>query len=126
MARFTDIQNDVIRKYRITIDEHSTCWGRMHAHVRERRVCKWIPKNSFKATFDLLHEVGHIVNNKSTMRRCEEEYHATVWAIERAKEYGLTIPENTIKEYQDYINRELDRGLRRHGKDYRTEYILTI
>ena len=92
MGRFIDIQDDVIRKYRITIDEHSTCWGRTHAHVRGRRVCKWKQKNSVQSTFELLHEVGHIVSNKSTMRRCEQEYYATVWAVERAKEYGLTIP----------------------------------
>lgn len=126
MGRFTDIQDDVIRKYRITIDEHSACWGRTHAHVRERRVCKWKQKNSVQSTFELLHEVGHIVSNKSGMRRCEQEYHATVWAIERAKEYGLTIPKETISDYQDYINRELDRGVRRHGQNYNKEYVLTV
>lgn len=125
MARFTDIQNDVIRKYRIVIDEHSACWGRMHAHVRERRVCKWHPKNSVQATFDLLHEVGHVVNNKSTMRRCEEEYHATVWALERAREYGLEIPDKIIADYQRYINMELDRGKRRHGEGYAEKYLIT-
>jgi hypothetical protein len=40
-----------------------------------------------------------------------------MWAIERCKEYGLNIPEKIIKEYQDYIDMERDRGVRRGGKN---------
>lgn len=43
---YKEIQNEVINKYRIKIEEHSTCWGRMHAHVKERKICKWHQKNS--------------------------------------------------------------------------------
>lgn len=115
---YTEIQNDVIKKYRINIDENSTCWGRMHAHVKERRVCKWHPKNSVQATFDLLHEIGHIETTKAGMRRAEEEYYATMWAIETLSEYCKDIPASIIKRYQDYINMELARGKRRGGKNY--------
>ena len=118
MGRYTDIQNEVIAKYRIRLDEHSKCWGRTHAHIRERRVCKWHQKNSIASTFDLLHEIGHIETTKSGMRRCEEEYYATLWAIGRCKEYGLEIPDRIIKEYQDYTDMELDRGKRRGGAGY--------
>lgn len=120
-GRYTAIQNEVISKYRIKLDEYSTCWGRTHAHVKERRICKWHPKNSIASTFDLLHEIGHIETTKSNMRRCEEEYYATQWAIDKCKEYGLTIPDNIIKLYQDYIDRELARGQRRHGSGYDAE-----
>jgi len=119
---YIEIQNDVIEKYRIDLCDGTKCkdgdWSRMHAHPKQRRVCKWKQKNSAQATFDLLHEVGHIVNNTSKMRRAESEYHATVWAIERAKAYGITIPEKTRKLYQDYINMEIDRGARRGGTGY--------
>lgn len=115
---YKEIQSDAIKKYRIKIDEHSTCWGRMHAHIRERRICKWHPKNSVQATFDLLHEIGHIETTKGWMRRAEEEFYATKWALDRAKEYGMQVPESIVRDYQEYIDMELDRGRRRGGAGY--------
>ena len=116
--RYTELQNEIVKRYRIKLDPCSKCWGRIHAHIRERRVCKWHPKNSAESTFTLLHEIGHIENNHSGMRRAEAEYHATVWALERAREYGIEVSEKTIKAYQDYIDREWARGIRRGGKGY--------
>ena len=120
-GKFIDAQKDVVSKYDIDIDPDSPCWSRMHAHVKERRVCKYHPKNSAQATFDLFHEIGHIETTKSNMRRCESEYYATVWAIERCKEYNIQIPMKTIQDYQEYINDELERGLRRNGSGYDTD-----
>lgn len=116
--KYIDIQNEVISKYRVTIDQHSHCWGRMHAHVRERRICKFVKKNSVKTTFDLFHEIGHIETTKAGMRRAEEEYYATCWAIDRCKEYGLEVPEETLHVYQRYILMEVARGKRRGGSNY--------
>lgn len=121
MAKYIDIQNDVIAKYRIDLCDGSKCkrdWSRTHAHVKMRRVCKWKQKNSIQATFELFHEIGHIETTKSHMRRCESEYYATIWAIQMFREYGLNVPEKTINDYQDYIDREVDRGKRRGGKNY--------
>lgn len=121
-GRFVEIQNEVIKKYRIKAS--TTCFKnlrtRTHAHPRERAVCKWKQTNSFASTFTLFHEIGHIENNNSKMRRCEEEYYATVWAIEKCKEYKLEIPQKTIDLYQRYIYRELERGINRGGKNYPT------
>jgi hypothetical protein len=121
-----EIQDEVITQYRIKIDEHSKCWSRMHAHIKERRICKWHQKASLKATFDLFHEIGHIETTKSTMRRCESEYYATEFAIRIFKQYGLEVPENTRQVYQEYIWRELDRGIRRGGQNYPTKEALTL
>ena len=126
MDKFTAIQNEVIQQYHIKLDEHSTCYRRCHAHVKERRICKWHPKNSIASTFTLFHEIGHIETKTSKMRRCESEYYATVWAINKAKEYGLTIPEKIIKDYQEYIDDELDRGKRRNGSNYPTDLTLKV
>ena len=112
---YQQIQEDAIKRYRVTIDEESKCRRRMHAHVKERRICKWHPKNSALATFELLHEIGHVETKTGLMRRCESEYAATQWALERCNEYGVIVPDNIIKRYQDYIWRELDRGIRRRG-----------
>ena len=114
----TDIQNAGIARYRIRIDEHSTCRRRMHAHVKERRVCKWEPKSSLKCTFDLFHEIGHVETTRAGMRRAESEYHATCWAIDRFKEYGLEVPEKVMILYQSYILMEVARGQRRGGTGY--------
>lgn len=119
--RYVDIQNEVINKYHIDICDGTKCdndWSRTHAHVRLRRVCKWVRANSLESTFTLFHEIGHIVNNKSTMRRCEEEYYATVWAIDELKKYGIKVPVKLIDRYQRYISLEMDRGIRRNGLGY--------
>lgn len=125
---YIQIQNEVIKKYKIDLCDGTKCkdgdWSRMHAHIKLRRVCKWKQKNSIQATFDLLHEIGHIETTKSYMRRSEEEYYATVWAINKCKEYNISIPEKIIKDYQDYINEEVVRGKRRYGSGY-GEFILT-
>lgn len=115
---YKEIQEDVIRRYNIKIETNSKCWGRMHAHVRERKICKWKPKNSVQATFDLLHEIGHIETTKSGMRRMEAELYATLWACDRCREYGIKIPPKTWEGYRDYIYMERDRGIRRGGKGY--------
>lgn len=115
---YIEIQNEVIKKYRVRIDSHSACHGRMHAHVKERRVCKWVQKNSARCTFDLFHEIGHIETTKASMRRAEEEFHATCWAIDRFKEYGMTVPDHVLHVYQRYVLLEVARGKRRGGSDY--------
>lgn len=119
---YIEIQNEVVGKYHIDLCDGTMCedgdWSRTHAHIRKRRVCKWKQRNSVQSTFDLFHEIGHIETTKSGMRRAEEEYHATIWAINECKKYGVEIPAKIIKEYQDYIDMEKDRGLRRGGAIY--------
>lgn len=115
---YKEIQDNAIKEYRIKLDPNSSCWGRTHAHPKSRRICKWCQRNSLQSTFTLLHEIGHIEANDSTMRRAEQEYHATKWAMEKCEEYGIKVPSSIIKKYQDYINTEIDRGRRRGGRDY--------
>lgn len=113
-----EIQDEVIAKYRIKIEPHSKCWRRMHAHVKQRKICKWIQKSSLQCTFDLFHEIGHIETTTSSMRRAESEYWATVWAIDRFKEYNLEVPDKVMRVYHEYIQEEIARGKRRGGKGY--------
>ena len=129
--KFTEIQNEVIKKYCIDICDGTKCsndWRRTHAHIKERRVCKWNQSNSIKSTLTLFHEIGHIETTKPSMRRCESEYYATVWAIEKLREYGILnkVSDTQKNLYQNYIYMELDRGLRRGGKDYPTKRALTF
>lgn len=120
---FKEIQDQVIEEYRIDICDGTKCkndWRRTHAHVKIRRVCKWKQSSSIQSTFTLFHEIGHIETTKSTMRRAESEYYATVWALNKCKEYGLEVPEKIINVYQRYIDMEIDRGKRRGGTGYGT------
>lgn len=119
MEKFIEIQNEVIKKYKIKLCYGDLCkndWGRTHAHIKRRTVCKWKQKNSVQSTFDLLHEIGHIMTTKGHYRRCEAEYYATLWALKVAREdYGLIIPNSTVQAYNKYIAMEHDRGTRRGG-----------
>ena len=119
---YKQIQDDLIRKYRIDICDGTRCedgdWSRTHAHPKQRRVCKWRQANSVVSTFELLHEIGHIENNNTSMRRCEQEYAATMWAMAKCNEYHISIPDRIIASYQQYIDNELARGIRRGGSGY--------
>jgi hypothetical protein len=115
---YKKIQEDIIQRYKVDICDGTKCkndWYRTHAHVKLRRVCKWKSSNSIQSTFTLLHEIGHIETTTSRMKRCEEEYYATMWALARCKEYGIVVPDKTIQDYQEYIDMEHDRGARRGG-----------
>lgn len=116
-----EIQDEIIQKYRVDICDGTKCkddWRRTHAHPKQRRVCKWKRANSILSTFTLLHEVGHIETKKAGMRRCESEYFATIWALDRCQEYGIEVPDKLIQDYQAYIDEEKDRGIRRGGSGY--------
>lgn len=39
--------------------------------------------------------------------------------IKKYKEYDLKVPDSIIKAYQDYIDMEMDRGIRRGGNNYK-------
>ena len=66
--------------------------------------------------FALLHEIGHILTNTNKMKRCEQEYLATQWAIKEAKEIGFEVPPRYIETYQDYIWNWRDRAIKLKAK----------
>ena len=116
-GKYVDVQIRAISEYHISVSDdcihgHHT---RVHAHPKERHICKWRYKNSYRNTLTLLHEIGHIENNWPGMKRAWQEYHATTWAIDKLKEYGLPINEDYIFRYQRYIITEIARGRRRGG-----------
>lgn len=124
---YIELQNAVIKEYGIELCDGSKCnaekgaradWRRTHAHVQKKRVCKWQASNSVKSTFTLLHEIGHIIGckGKGNLRRCEDEYYATLWAMDQCDRWMLIIPQTLLVAYQTYIDREHARGLRRGGR----------
>lgn len=120
-GKFEQIQQEAIARYKVKVSDGSDCpcgWRRTHAHVKERKICKWKQANSIRSTFSLLHEIGHIETTTSSMRRCESEYFATVWAIQRCREYNIPVPKYIIERYQAYIDMEKARGQHRGGACY--------
>lgn len=118
---YKEIQEAVITAYNIDLCCGEKCkndWHRTHAHIKERRVCKWKQANSIESTFTLFHEIGHIETTKPNMKRAESEYYATVWALERCKDFGLNVPNKITDLYRQYIANELERGQRRGGRHY--------
>jgi hypothetical protein len=107
-------QEYYIKKYNIQIVENSTCWNRTHAHCDgTRRICKWKSTNSYLSLFSLLHEIGHIETDKSTMKRAEQESEATRWAVNELRHQGIPIKQKILKRYKDYTIRTYNRGIRR-------------
>lgn len=108
------IQNSAIQKYQVNIVQNSTCWTRTHAHCDgTRRICKWVQRNSYASTFDLFHEIGHIVTTKPGMKRYEQEFYATKWGLDELKSFGLPIKRKYLTKYKKYISQTYDRGVRR-------------
>lgn len=123
---YKTLQDSIIREYRMTIETNSKCYGRTHVHVKKRTICKWKQASSLCSTFTLLHEIGHCENNNSSMRRCEQEFYATQWALDKCKEIGLNVTDDIIKKYQRYINDERQRGINRHCYDLPSIEELTL
>ncbi len=120
-GKYKELQNRIIKEYRIDLCDGSKCendWRRTHAHIKERRICKWKQANSVQSTLELLHEIGHVETTKSSMRRAESEYYATKWALDRCEEYGVEVPGKVVDAYQNYIDAEVERGKRRGGQGY--------
>ena len=118
---WTDIQNDAIAKYGITLCDGSLCkndWRRTHVHTDLRRICKWKQAASVESTVHLFHEIGHCENNTGRERRAEKEFKATCWAIDEFRRRNLRFPLKMLFRYQTYVLLETSRGLRRGGRDY--------
>jgi hypothetical protein len=61
-----------------------------------------------------LHEVGHhVIGFDRYKRRCEEEYHVWVWAIERMKRLGVEPDARVRRRFTLSIQYAVDKAVRR-------------
>lgn len=79
-----------------------------------------------RAVFDLLHEIGHLKTNKKGMKRCEEEYYATQWAIKEMKKYHLELHPVDKDIFQHYIWKWRETGMKLKGKNMPSKQQLTL
>lgn len=76
--------------------------------------------------FAFLHEIGHIKTNTSDMKRYEQEYLATKWALEEAKKIGFNVPTRFINTYQNYIWGWREKSIKLKGKNICRKEELTL
>ena len=67
-----------------------------------------------------------VIKNIDEWRGYTKELASMEEIVDKFKEYKLKLPEKTIQMHQDYVFRELDRGLRRGGKSYPSKEELTF
>jgi len=61
-----------------------------------------------------LHEVGHhVIGFDRYKRRCEEEYHVWVWAIEQMKRLGVEPDARVRRRFKLSIQYAVDKAVRR-------------
>lgn len=114
------IQNELYEKYKNEIEFRFTSKSTPYCHVPEKIIYLRLDKffePTENSVFDMLHEIGHIKTNTSKMKRFEEEYYATVWAIKEAKKYKLELSQKRKDEYQNYIWDWRERSIKLKGKN---------
>jgi len=105
-----------IRKWRKTM---SGCAWRVYYH--DGRVINWIESPVPRTPISLaifLHEVGHhVIGFERYKRRCEEEYHVWVWAINQMRELGVEPDAKVHRRFQLSMQYAVGKALRRGIKD---------
>lgn len=82
----------------------------------------YIPSSDFlnpdvRIIFDLLHEIGHLETNTKGMKRFEEEYYATEWAIAESKKIGINLSDKDKNSFQNYIWKWMDTARKLKAKN---------
>lgn len=115
-----DYHHQIYMKYHTEMWIHSgTKEDDFYSHIVEKEVV--IPPSTWQhptewSIFALLHEIGHIMTNTTKMKRYEQEYLATQWALDEAKRIGFKVKRKTIKTYQEYIFDWRERSIKLKAK----------
>jgi hypothetical protein len=101
-----------VRKWRTSM---SGCAWRVYHH--DGRVVNWIESPFPKTPISLaifLHEVGHhAIGFQTYKRRCEEEYHVWVWALNEMRKLGVLPDERVRKRFELSMQYAVRKAMRR-------------
>jgi hypothetical protein len=119
MADLSHIVDEVKGRYEIRVRKWrrsmSGCAWRVYYH--DGRVVNWIESPFPRTPISLaifLHEVGHHVIGFSTYRRrCEEEYHAWLWAIREMRRYRIDPDARVLRRFQLSMQYAVGKAMRR-------------
>ena len=119
MNDYATIVDDMKRAHRLRVRKWrksmSGCaWRVYHA---DGRSVNWIEAPYPKTALSLaifLHEVGHhVIGFDRYKKRCEEEYHVWVWAIEQMKTLGVEIDARVKRRFDLSMQYAVDKAVRR-------------
>ena len=97
----------------------SGCAWRVYHH--DGRVVNWIEAPVPKTPISLaifLHEVGHhVIGFERYKRRCEEEYHVWVWALNEMRKLGVRPDDRVRRRFELSMQYAVDKAMRRGLKN---------
>jgi hypothetical protein len=119
MKPFAAIVRDMKRKHGLRVKKWrksmSGCAWRVY-HADGRNV-NWIESPYPKTPLSLaifLHEVGHhVIGFDRYKKRCEEEYHVWLWAINQMKKLGVEIDARVQRRFDLSMQYAVDKAVRR-------------
>ena len=119
MPNYDPIISSLKRRYDIRIHRWrktmSGCAWRVYHY--DGRITNWIECPHPKTPISLaifLHEVGHhVIGFETYKRRCEEEYHAWLWAIGQMKKLGIRVDDRVRVRFERSMQYAVDKALRR-------------
>src|SRR4051812_23861549 len=84
---------------------------------RDGSVVNWIEAPLPKTPISLaifLHEIGHhAVGFDTYKKRCEEEYHVWLWALERMRELGVSVDDRVRRRFELSMQYAVGKAMRR-------------
>jgi hypothetical protein len=105
-----------VRKWRTNM---SGCAWRVYHH--DGRVLNWIESPLPRTPISLaifLHEVGHhVIGFQRFKKRCEEEYHVWVWAINQMRTLGVEPDEKVMRRFDLSMQYAVGKAMRRGIKE---------
>src|SRR4051812_13170444 len=123
MNHFATIVRDMRRKYDLRIRKWRTtmsgcAWRVYHA---DGRAVNWIESPFPKTPISLaifLHEVGHhVIGFEKYKKRCEEEYHVWLWAIDKMRELRVEPDARVLRRFQLSMQYAVGKAVRRGVKE---------
>ncbi len=123
MADFTSIVKDTKRHYDVRIRRwHSSMSGKAwRVYYHDGRVVNWIEAPQPKTPLSLaifLHEVGHhVIGFEKYRRRCEEEFHVWMWAVNEMRRRGIEPNEKVNRRVELSMRYAVSKAMRRGIKE---------
>jgi hypothetical protein len=101
-----------IKKWRRNMS--GCAWRVYHA---DGRIVNWIeapvPRTPISMAI-FLHEVGHhVIGFDRYQRRCEEEYHVWIWALNQMQQLGIRVDAKVNRRFELSMQYAVDKAVRR-------------